>query len=397
MSKPTGQDEAVTGPVQHRRPPWRWLVPAVLVLAVVVVLGVVHARSRHDPHAVATTGSESPRPTTSTPAPPAATVPVGLTFGGSLFNLSRTRVDQALDDVVALHMTWIRVDMSWASLQPRSSTAFDWAPMDAIVASARAHHLHVLGLLTYTPRWARAPGCTAFVCPPRHAGDFARFAAAVVSRYRDDVTTYQIWNEPNISLFWRHPDPAAYGQLLSTTVTAMRRADATLHILFGGLAFTNTSAGDIAPTRFAVDACAGRTCDVDAIGYDPFTYPALPSATAQPPNAWQLMADGSSSGIRSALARAGLGGLKIWVTEFGAPTDFPGSSGSRAVSEKQQAAIVTDGLRLARAGSAYVGAFFVDTWRDAKQRGAARDHFGIERYDGTHKPAFGALAAALKP
>ena len=131
------------------------------------------------------------------------------------------------------------------------------------------------------------------------------------------------------------------------------------------------------------------------MGYDPFTYPALPSATTQPPNAWQLMSEPGAPGLRSALAKAGLGDRPLWVTEFGAPTDYPGSTDARAVSETDQARIVVDGLRLARAGDGVVGAYFVNTWRDAKTGGAARDHFGLERSDGTRKPAFAALASAL--
>ncbi len=54
-----------------------------------------------------------------------------------------------------------------------------------------------------------------------------------------------------------------------------------------------------------------------------------------------------------------------------------------------------DGLRLARAGDGVVGAYFVNTWRDARSGGSARDHFGLVRHDGTRKPAFAALAGAL--
>lgn len=371
-----------------------WIALAIVVAIAIVVLGIVHARTRPTPRSEPTTSTvnSSPVAPSTTAEPPDVNLPTGITFGGELFGGSRTKVDDALDDVVTLHMSWIRLDFSWASVQPHSASSYEWNSLDAIVDSARAHHLHVLGLLSYTPRWARATGCHEFVCPPRSDAQFARFAAAVVDRYRDEVSTYQIWNEPNIDLFWRHPDAHAYGQLLATTVSAIRKIDAKLRILFGGLAFTSTSGADISPTQFLDDACAGRTCDVDAIGYDPFTYPVLPSRS--PSNAWQLMT--SSTGFPMALARAGLAGKKIWITEFGAPTGYPHSTDKRTVSEQQQADIVVDGLRLAREKSAVVGAYFVDTWRDTKRAGTARDHFGIERYDGTHKAAFAALARALK-
>jgi hypothetical protein len=390
-------------PNSERRRRLPLIVAAVAVLAAVTTVGIVHARThttkpstsppsqtRVSPSTPASSGR-----TSASPPPSAAAIPVGITFGGQLFGASRAHIDEAMHDVVSLHMGWVRVDFSWASVQPRSAGAYDWAPLDAIVDAARAHHLRVLGLLTYTPPWARASGCASFVCPPRSDAEFARFAAAAAQRYAGRVGTYQIWNEPNIPLFWPDPDPRAYGHLLTSAVTAMRKVDRGLRILFGGLAFTTDTGSDIAPAQFLLDACRGSTCDVDAVGYDPFTYPGRPSKRTQPPNAWQLITAPGPDGISAAMGQVGLQDKKIWITEFGAPTDYPGSSDARTVTEQQQAAIIVDGLHLAQSESAQIAAYLVDTWRDAKAAGATRDHFGIERSDGTHKPAFAALASAL--
>ncbi len=108
---------------RHRPPHWGWIATAIVVIAAVVVLGVVHARSRSDPRpSGSSTTTSAPAPVSSSPTPPPkSALPVGITFGGALFDLTRAQVDDALDDVVALHMTWIRVDFSWAAVQPRSS------------------------------------------------------------------------------------------------------------------------------------------------------------------------------------------------------------------------------------------------------------------------------------
>ena len=44
--------------------------------------------------------------------------PVGLALGNSLFDLDQAGVDDRLDDVVAAGANWIRIDMSWAAVQP---------------------------------------------------------------------------------------------------------------------------------------------------------------------------------------------------------------------------------------------------------------------------------------
>jgi hypothetical protein len=391
-------------PGQRRR---NWIIggllAAVIVAAVAVGVGSLATRHRGAP---ATTGMPTytvpPNGATgatapSTDTPSATSAPLGVTFGNDLFGSSTAAIDRAMGEVVSLHMTWIRIDLGWNSLQPKSATSFDWAPMDRILASARRHHLQVLGLLTYTPAWARATGCDTFVCPPRSSAQFARFAAAVARRYeRGGLTNYQLWNEPNITEFWSHPDPVAYRNLLDATVKAVHAVQPAARFAFGGLAFTSTQDGNIDAAHFLVQSCAGHSCPVVAVGYDPFTYPQLPSHLADPLNAWQAMIDpkAGTSEVRAAVATAGLK-VRIWVTEFGAPTDYPGSSGGRTVSEAEQSRIVVDGLRLARAEPSVVGGFFVDTLQDSATRGTSRNHFGLIRSDGVRKPAFAALAKAV--
>ena len=379
----------------------------LVVVAAVIAIVVVERRSSGSPSAAASPSvgrttsaavTASPSASTSTPPRTAATQPAGITFGNHLFGLSRAKIDQALDDVVALHLTWIRVDMSWASLQPDSADSFDWAPLDAIVASARSRRLTVLGLLSYTPPWARSAGCSTFTCPPRQASEFARFAGAVAGRYRDDgVKDFQVWNEPNIDQFWTSPNPLRYRSLLSATVTALRATGGGLRILFGGLAVAPDSGGDLSAVTFLRRACAGRTCRVDAVGYDPYTYPAVPSRSSRPFNAVQLLINPAAGarGLPAALTAVGLGTTPVWITGFGAPTGGSTADGPDAVSEATQARIVTDGLRVARANAGRIGGFFVDTLRDSTAGSAADTHFGLERSDGSHKPAFAALAKAL--
>jgi hypothetical protein len=367
-------------------------VAAAVITAAVSTTGPARTPASSTP--VTQAGQPSgPRPASSRPTTPTrqGRLAVGLAFGDSLAALTPSALGRALDDVVALHMTWIRVDMSWARLQPHSATGFEWTATDAIVGAARHRHLHVLGLLGYTPAWARASGCRSFVCPPRSPAAFAQYAAAVAARYRGSaVAAYQVWNEPNIAQFWASPDPEAYGLLLADTTAALRRADPRALIVFGGLAVTGTTGSAVAAGTFLTRSCAARPCRVDAVGYDPYTYPALPSSATRPPNGWQQMSE-----LRAAMAAAGLAAVPIWVTQFGAPTDYPGGSDPRLVSDTQQARILLDGLRLAAPASSGIGALFVNTWRDSATRGSREDHFGIENADGTRKPAFAALARAL--
>lgn len=327
-----------------------------------------------------------------------ADIPVGLSYGNRLLSLSDTDLAAALDDAVTLHTPWIRVDLSWADMQPDSAGDHRWASTDRLVAAAGDRGLKVLGIVTYTPPWARAAGCTTFACPPADGRQFARFAHDVAERYAGRISAYEIWNEPNLALFWTDPDPAAYGRLLDLTIPAIRTADDEATVILGGLAALPTGDRSIDAADFIRGACGSRDCSVDAVAYHPYTFPRLASAEGDPPTAWARMLSDrpGSNGIRTAMAEVGLSDRRIWVTEYGAPTigDRPGDD---HVSEAQQSAILRDALRSAEQDSGIIGAFFWYTWKDYDSYGSNEDGFGLRRTDGTAKPAFFALARALAP
>ena len=80
---------------------------------------------------------------------------------------------------------------------------------------------------------------------------------------------------------------------------------------------------------------------------------------------------------------------KIWLTEFGTPTNGPDPHWF--VSENQQSQMVSDVIQLYKTYS-WAGPLF---WYTLKDTGAIPDNnenfFGLVRYDGSTKPAFQTL------
>lgn len=352
--------------------------------------------------------SVRPRSTTSAKASAASTsMPVGVAFGDYLGGLCPAALDSALDDVVALRATWIRVDFSWTRIQPTSRDAWSWDRSDRVVAAARARGLKVIALLTYSPAWARASTCQNWRCPPSNPADFGRFATAVAQRYRTSgLDTFEIWNEPNITAFWTNPDPNVYRQVLSSAISGIRAASPSARVLFGGLAPVGTSNGNYSAGAFLSAVCSSGGCaGVDAVSYHPYTAPYLATTATTWRTAWERITfdTGWQESLRHVLTDQGMASTPIWVTEFGAPT---GGKGTRVaavpsaytladhVTEALQSQIVASGFVAARS-TPLVGGLFVHTGRDTKIYGGDReDFFGLTRVNGSRKPSWYAFRDA---
>lgn len=327
-----------------------------------------------------------------------------MSYGDTLFWKSSADLATTLDDAVAVHATWARVDLSWNDVQPTSASSYNWAPFDAIVNAARTRGLHLLPVIGYTPSWARSAGCDAWDCPPADPNAFAQFASAAVKRYAPlGVHAWEVWNEPNIPIFWVNPDPKRYATLLSATTTSIRRADSTATVLSGGLANTDTNNGWIDPRTYLDAVCGYGACaGIAGVAFHPYTFPYTASYVAPWGDAWNRI-DATTPSLRSVLNKYGYGSKKIWLTEYGAPTGGPGDASDGTpgsitpftdhVTEQQQATIAADAVHTAVSDPNIVGLFWY-TYQDDLNYTSNVAYFGLRRPDGSPKPAWAAWADA---
>ncbi len=346
-------------------------------------------------------------PTTTVPPASAGTgTKIGISLADTLIMETPSQIAAELSQIRSIGVTWIRVDLEWSGVQPTSASSYSWNRFDAIVAAANAEGISVMPILDYTPPWARPAGCGTEFCAPADPSAFGAFAGAAAARYAPmGVHYWEIWNEPNNTQFWQpQPNAANYVTLLRAASSAIRLADPHAFVISGGLAPEATSGGNIAQLTYLSSFCAdGGPAYVDAIGYHPYSYPVLPS-DAQPWNAWTQI-DGTSTSVRSILNGCGAASKKIWLTEYGAPTNGPGAEATISnynfsanpdhVSESLQALMATQSVQLARADP-NVGALFWYTYEDSStDTSSAHNFFGLLNSDGTPKPAWSALQAAI--
>ena len=296
-----------------------------------------------------------------------------------------------LDAMKAAGATWVRVDFDWPSIQPRSSTRWNWAPTDRVVNAARARGLQVLAMPAYTPAWARASG-TNGKYPPTNPDHYAAFVRAAVNRYKSlGVKHWEIWNEPNSYKFWApKPSVVAYTTLLKKAATAIRSADASAVVITAGLSPASDAADGtmVAPATFLRGIYDnGGQSSFDAVGHHPYSFPYEPM-TAASWNAFYQTLD-----LSSLMQSKGDGAKKIWATEVGFPT---GTVSGRSVDEATQATRVRQ-LTSAWFDWSFHGPMFWFSLRDFSTNQADHAHmFGLLRYDFSQKPGYAALVQSLK-
>lgn len=155
-------------------------------------------------------------------------------------------LEVVLDDLTALSLSWVRIRMSWRTIE-RQDGQYEWASWDAVVQAVHRHGLSMLVVLDDPPEWAIRQRSYPLPCvPPIDEMAYARFVAAVAVRYGRWIDHYQVWDEPNLSHHWadNHVAACGYLTLLQAAYPAIHAADPTARVLGGGLAPTQAPGPD---------------------------------------------------------------------------------------------------------------------------------------------------------
>ena len=160
-----------------------------------------------------------------------------------------------LDLVRLMSFSHVKQTFAWRDIEPQPGI-WDWTQADRILHEVERRELRIVIRLGQTPEWARAPGALdARDAPPTNMSRWADFCAAVAERYRERISAYQIWNEPNLSREWgdNRPDPAGYVDLLAACSGAIREADPKATLISAGLAPTGNYGDEALPDDIYLD------------------------------------------------------------------------------------------------------------------------------------------------
>lgn len=192
----------------------------------------------------------------------AAAAPIVSLQDDNLVNVRGPALTARLDALAATGVKATRVDVLWRAVAPTrpaearnpADPAYDWGRYDGIVRGLSARGIAAILDFYHTPAWASPSGAAA--AAPRPA-DGARFAGAIARRYSGsfaapdgrvlpEVRRIEVWNEPNLPVFWmpqcrRGPrgrtvavSPRRYAALLAASHREIRAANPRA-IVVGGV------------------------------------------------------------------------------------------------------------------------------------------------------------------
>ncbi|GHJ60113.1 hypothetical protein NOK12_26310 [Nocardioides sp. OK12] len=290
------------------------------------------------------------------PPDPSELPSLGLQFHGTWTHYDADERAEVLDRIEASGARWVRLDIGWAMLEPQPGvfdTSWGRPLVDEVMDQLRERDLKVLVMFWLTPSWAssESDAFTAQYTSPDDPADYATALGRVAQRWGDVVDAYEIWNEPNLEVFYHGTDPETYTDLLCASYPVVKRADPDARVVFGGLMYNDDDW-----LQRAYDAGVGGCYDVMSV--HSYQAPAdSPPSVVDDGEVWNLR---NLDEVRDTMIENG-DRLPIWITEFGwsvhenEPDTEPWR---RGVDEATQARYAAEALILLAEDFPYVGVAF---------------------------------------
>jgi Bacterial Ig domain len=266
----------------------------------------------------------------------------------------------------------------------RSNFPAAYAEFQGIVANAHARGMGVIFVLVGSADGAATD-----------PADFATFASTFATKMHDagGATAYEVWNEEDETAFWGAAvDAGHYAAILKAAYPRIKAADPQAKVLLGPL--TGNNYGFL---QQVYASGAGGSFDAASVHTDT-------ACLVEPPSSF-YREDGKVArftflGFRTVhdvMVANGDGAKPIWMTELGWTTTtstcargmWAGQKPS-GVSEAAQGANLKEAYHCL-AGYPYVEAALWFTLKDSSGNGDELDHYGLQRLDGSHKPAWDAF------
>lgn len=205
---------------------------------------------------------------------------------------------ELMDSMSTANIRFTRTGFKWKNIHPNQNK-WDWRITDAVVKSARDKDIELLALISGMPPWVMES-------PEASIDLWLEFVDSLTIRYKDDISHWEIWNEPNLPSGKYWPQNALPNQFADYVIQAskiIRRNQSNSTILLGGLATGRKAKPfEMWEALFELGVLDG----VDGIAYHTYQYPGL-----------ELI--DFNKKLSDLVAKYTSQKMEYWITEFGVP------------------------------------------------------------------------------
>ena len=322
----------------------------------------------------------------------------------------RSVVDREVELLEEAGVDWVRANVNWRYITPSRGVIDQGllAEYDYAINKAREAGLKVLMMIggNDVPYWASGdPDKYADSSgshwdkryPPGNMADYADLVSFTVGHFSPmGVSDYEIWNEPNLDVFWSpRPDAGRYADMLRAAYPAAKAANPNANVIMGGLAKNDF-------TYLEQVYAAGGGDYFDAVAVHPYSYDEEPSTTWHGRDDWGPLKKGDPDRIswncfpgikevRASMVANGDSDKQIWATEFG----WSVTSETDGVSSAEQARYLTEAFEYVE-DLPWVEAMFWYSARDNPFYGSAdtwESRTGLFTTDFDTRPSYDAMKA----
>ncbi len=279
----------------------------------------------------------------------------------------------------------IRDDLTWSRIERKAGEfrpGREGAELDRLIAAAQRSGCQVVLILAYGNR---AAGVRGLPDSAAERASFARYVRWVVTRYRERVRYFEVWNEWNYGLGsgpkpWRPGSAADYLKLLRSVYPLIKTLAPESVVLGAGIAGT-----DSRWLRAFVEL--GGPDHLDGISVHPYVH--MKGRKGVPERAIGWLDEARAT----VAAEPRWASKQFFVTEIG----WPSSSGPQGVAADTVADYLMRFTLLARTRSEWIGGVWWYELIDGGGRADNNEHnFGLYRRHGEAKPAAAALAQVVE-
>jgi len=363
----------------------------------------------------------------------ASAQPIKTGFADELYRSSnREARTGAFEDSKRAGASIARIPVFWRQTAPTrpltptnpNDPAYNWGTLDAAVDEAKANGLEPLLTVSAAPDWAEGRNRPVFEKSPAgtwkpDADALGDFAQALATRFRDRVRHYEVWNEPNLSVFLtpqykrkRLVGSDIFRRMLNAFFEGAHRVQPKAKVISGGTAPYGSTRGRMRtrPLVFLRDLlCVKRSLEpkkcgskakLDALAHHPTNTSGGPRVSAIHPD------DASTPDVKNVIKvlraaekhrRLATGGRhQLWLTEFWWETNPPDKC--TGVSQKRQAKWISQALRLFKRQGASVAVNYLVRDHPYRAADCGRESYqtGVLFANGEKKRSFRAFRRASR-